>query len=487
VKDLDFDMTDDLKIPLGVNVPLASTTINIKDFSKKADSNLLVIHPDGKIDIKFTQENVLDLDITDLTNIPDQDLFNENLVANLPTANFKVDIENENLLSLGELSFEEGEFVFSVTSTYPDSTQINLALPGSTINGNPAVFNFMAKPNGQTQKTFSIKDFKLDLTDGGTKYNSLALDITITSDGAPVGTPVNIALKMQNAAIKQVSGDFKNQSFGLDNDSLDFPNFGLDEFSEGIHFNNPQIRLNIKNGFGIPFGVDFNITGIDKDSLPIDLNLPQYNIAGASSPGNIADEQVEITKANSSIVSFLGKVPQQIYFGGSLSTNPSGGVSTNFIDNQSKCSADLEAVFPLEFYVDNVKLQSEFEDVELASQDEVNIESMELFFLTENTLPLKADLELFFLDENKVKLDSLSLPILKGSIVDNQGLTTQASMHEFSVKLTKSQIDNIYKTKHLLFGGTLNASEGTNKVVQVLNQYGVNIKIGVKLEGELNK
>lgn len=485
VKDLDFDQADDINFPIGVNVPLVKSKIKLSSYTETADKDILHIYPDGKMEIRYKQDSILKIDLNDITSINNQQLFSEDLIPNLPTLDIPVDLSNVNLVELTELALLKGKFKFKVVSTLPEITTISIKLKNGTIAGNPADFIFDASANSTTDTTFDITNFIIDLSKNGTTVNNLDFEISLTSNNAPLGTPVKVELFMEDVEIKNINGDFKNQFYSLITDSLNLPDFGLDNFTEGIHFNNPQIKLLVDNGIGINFGVDFNVTGIDKDSNFIDLGLNALNVLQATSPGTNNHQEFLIDKNTSSIVNFLGKVPSVIFFDGSLETNPSGGSHENFIDHTSNCVVGLSVHIPFEFYVDNVVFESEFDDVELVEESDVDINNAELFFETENTFPLDTDIKLYLLNENKTLLDSLELPILKASVVDANGETVSPTTHNFSLKLNKKQINSIYSTKHIQFKGKLKAGEGTNKVVVIKENYGVQIKMGIKIDGEL--
>lgn len=481
-KELDFDKAEDINFNFGVNFPILDATI---DLSTIIDSNeTILVDPDGGLRIQFTEDDIFEFGIQDFTNIPDQELFNEDLLIGNGSIPLVAPLDNVGDFSVNEFTFESGKFIFKAISTSPDPITLEIKINNGTNNGSPAVFNFTTT-GLVTTASFDLINFVMDFS-GPNGANNLDIEFSSTASGFPLGSSVNLSCEAKSIELLDIKGDFGHLEIPIPEDSFSMELDGLDKFVNGLVFENPEFNLHLENEFGFDLGLNIEMKGTSVNGNTSDLNVDELIINSPTVSGDIIKETLSINKSNSNLPNFLSSLPQNLTYGGQVKLNPGAAPYSNFLHKDSKCKGSVEVNIPLEVRLTDLIYETIIEDVEVLDKESDEINNIELIFETANLFPFQADINMYMLDPLNQVLDSIPLDILKAAPVGSDGISTQANVHQFSVFLTAQNIEHLRSTNHLKFIGHLVSTNGGNTMVKIIDSYSIGIKMAVKGDGSVN-
>jgi hypothetical protein len=213
-------------------------------------------------------------------------------------------------------------------------------------------------------------------------------------------------------------------------------------------------------------------------------------------PGYEAEGEVVADANNSNIDQIVPDRPIWIHFAAKAETNPETA-SWNFIDEDSRLRAKVEIEIPLYGYLHNFTYK-DTADIDISQYvGDLPISRMAIIINIGNNMPIKASAQFYLVDEYYNVLDSLiSNPdnmIINASDVDAYGnLIGEGVVTTTKIELTKSQIEHLSGSKHLLTkitSSTAGESESGGSI-KLYRNYGFKLNIGVDtdldVEGNIN-
>lgn len=480
-KEMDFDNTDNIDINFGLNVPIMTAQLNLKSF---IDSNENIqVDSDGGLEVFIQEDNIFDFSLNDFTSVPDQELFKEDiLIGNVDFA-FETEMNNVGDLSVSEFTFESGKFEFTAISPTPDPINIKIKINNGIQSGDTVVFEFTTS-GLSTVASFDLEDLKMDFT-GPKGVNFLDLEYSSSASMQHIGSTIELTCKALDATLQNVKGDFGSIEVDIPNDNFGFEIDGFEKFVDGLYFTNPQFNLNIQNELGFELGLDLELNGENSSGVQIDLDADQLIVSQPSAYGQSTDQVLSLNNTNSNLSDFLSKSPNSIDYGGKVQVNPGTGPFTNYLDKDFHCKGSLDIQIPLEIKVTDLVYETLMEDTELFSDEDDVIHGAELLFRVTNTFPLGANVEMILMNESKMEIDTIELPLLVASPVDNNGISTGATPHDFSVVFTDNNIQSLYDTQHIKFIGHLSSTDGGTKNVKITDSSNIEIKLAIKVNGSI--
>lgn len=428
VDDLSFDgvklpqYTPDLAVPLGfVSYSFADIVEDFDDadviLQEQPDNSLVFIYRDS---VAFsTSTDFIDIGTVsnDATINPEIDLVNTtNAMIEVPFSrsySFEFNaVEDEQIDSV---FFGGGTFVLEVNSRFASDLAYRVTVDEtrSVEDNQPVVFASQIPYNGLlpviARSTRNLDGLKTILQRGenGNIFN-LQFDGTLMLQPGQRVAPtdfLNFSLTFRNPEFDIVYGKFGRKEVTIENSSITF-NFFEELGSQGLEFEEAQIKFGIENGYGIPVGLDLSrlsVISVAGDSIPLlgEVAEEYQLIASApiASPGEATFSEITIRPANSNISEMVNATPKRFNLNLSAISNPFDSTQTNFFTNDSKINAFFELNIPLRV---RIRALTQTLDYRLDSVDFDEADSLYLRFFTINALPVGASFDIEILNSDSV-------------------------------------------------------------------------------------
>jgi hypothetical protein len=366
---------------------------------------------------------------------------------------------------------------------YGNNTEIDFALtPGTSA----------APTEGYYTVDMSNKYVALSGTTGF-DYNKLATHLEIrteqntTSDQNTIygQDSVRFELMMSDLVIDYAKGYFGNDTYSFNEtfnlaESANMPTgmLALDQASFGFHVTH-------KMGFDGKLKID-NVMGLNS-YMNTGVQLTGGNLynpffitrsideGGAAS---ISNYDINLNEGNSNITSFMGSLPHDILFTGSLQLNPFGNVSdgNDFFYSDQLTEAKLIVDVPLRLAASELTLRDTL-NVEITA-DAARVSSLILDI--QNAFPMEWKLNLITLSGVVIASDLL---VASGNSIDAFALPTSSSLQ---IPISESQW-NAIKSEGKIIMQVIANTPSYPQLVNLYNSYfiDVRVKVGVVLNAEV--
>ncbi len=288
---------------------------------------------------------------------------------------------------------------------------------------------------------------------------------------------------------------------------------GLEDFSdklEGLEFTDASFSVAYTSNIGVPAkvvgafvgstpgGERFYLRGLaggalevpstfthsfTADGVPVpNSNLIQFDLT-PSPDGNLIQDEVVFDRNNSTITDFLNKLPNEIRFVGVAMINPDN--QRGIINKPVRFDPFIAVNIPLALrtltaanYQDTMKM--DLSGTLPEPEDDLQLNAGTLIIDYENRLPLEIGLDLRFLDENFAIVTQAPLPteadfVIQAAPVDANGFVSGARIGALTINLSKAQLDQLNRTRHLGLEAHINSSG--NQEVRVRATDGITVAI----------
>ncbi|MDX2284525.1 MAG: hypothetical protein NW241_10195 [Bacteroidia bacterium] len=268
-------------------------------------------------------------------------------------------------VQLTRLNIKAGRIRAQAVSTVQDSILFEYELPGAVnaAGSSPKIrFKLPPAPPGGTaslEREVSLAGYSVDLTAGGATFNTLeeAIRASLVFSGNLVTLNQSDSVVV-NFALEGVEPSYVEGNFGQDVFTVSGTE-ALEVFEDlpPIVFERAAIRLLIEHRAGIPAQVEIlELTAIDgAESLPLSgtpllagpILLPAVALPDTN---GAVYRTLTLDRQNSNVLQVLNLPPRQVRYRARLTTNPGARQLPygNFLTDQSRISAYLEAEVPLE-------------------------------------------------------------------------------------------------------------------------------------------
>ena len=490
-------------------VPLGKATFGVYEVLTSEDStSILQVGPDGAIKLAYETELGL-LGASDMLAIAGQEFelnqtaaqfgFSTSVMYTATTSqNFNETFQFTNVqgYALTSVDFLSGNLKIDVSTTLQHNVTIDLTFPDFTVNGVPITrtlqMNNPPAPQSATQ-TIDFTNALLDLASGAQGNNEIRMEGTITVQGTG-----NTLLGSESIAINAefiapqfnvARGNIGNlDPFALkDTINIDlFKNFNQGE----VAFTNPSIRFDVINSFGIPMEINFPViktvetnSGNEASLIGYPLEFP---IEAAATPGQSPMSTLILNSTNTqNLNSIISPTPKKLVYEVDGELNPNG-TTQNFIAHNSSLTFRAELDLPLEGYAKNFKITDTIDfNFDVQEQD------VRLAFrmISENGFPIEIGADILVADENYKILGDINPGndvLIKGAQVDNTGRAIGKEKNIVDIVLDASQSSFLRKGKYLILTVSGQTTDGNlNKVVKFYNDYELDLKLAVKVDGKI--
>ena len=254
----------------------------------------------------------------------------------------------------------------------------------------------------------------------------------------------------------------------------------MDPYLSDIDFVNPKLFIKSKNSIGVPLELNLNIVG-ENEFQQQALEIQPFMISPPNiySLGEEVQELFEFNSSNSSIIEMVSVFPDEIYYSGSVMTNPNANIETNFIENESKIEIGFEIDIPAEINIDNLIYTDTLSIPEIELE---NYDTVQLRIFIGNDFPLEGSFKAIFLDSiSQTILDSVFLDAIPAAPVNQNGETIESSNTEYLIDLNENQIRSIANANQAKIKVCLSSTNIQSNIVKIYSDDKFNLSIGVKV------
>lgn len=489
-KELDFDMVDDIKVKSSATLPLAALSLSLEDLVTDIDDSTLVVDPDNALRIYYRQDSVFTYSLEDILSIPDQDPLP--LVVDKSQPNFDLNVALGTIAGaqLYNAVFDRGRIAVEINASDTVDSDVRLAFTfrNATLNGVTYADTFLL-PAGQTSvlDTSIINGLDFDFTDGGTAVNALNIGLEII-DTANIdqGNIVLCSVALENLGIDVATGYFGDRLQAAPPGDFDFNINGLEEFAGGFYLTDPRLTLVTNSTVGLPIEISTDFIGENAELSRVRLDNAPFQIQASPAPGVVAVSNLTIDPTNSQISEFLANLPNKIYYSGSIQINPAGPPppsTPNFISKTSDVVLDFEVDIPMEFRLEDMRLDEVVEDIGGGIDNLENLDELTLFFRSENRLPFDLNLRVSFINALGDSINGFELPLLSAAPVDANGRVSSPSVQESPVVFDQDLIDDFLAMQDMRFVASVNTTNNGQTAVKLFTDYDLDIQVAMQAKG----
>lgn len=486
-KELDFDMIDDLKVKSGATLPLANLSLSIEDLVSDIEDSTLVVDPDNALRIYYREDSVFTYSIDDILTVPDQSPIPLPVDRNQPTVDIEVALGTIAGAQLFDATFETGTVKMELSSNVAPTadTRVAFTIRNAVLNGLVYADTFVL-PAGATASVDSalINGLLFDFTNGNTGVNVLDLGLelidtmNVSSNAVVIGQ-----FSLKDLSVEVATGYFGDRLQSAPPGDFDFNINGLDQFAGGFYLTDPRLTLITRSTVGLPLEISTDFIGENAELNRVSLDNSPFQVQASPAPGVVANSNLVIEPSTSQISEFLANIPQKIYYSGSVQINPQGQpASPNFISNTSNVVVDFEVDVPMEFRLEDMRLD-EIAEIGSGINNLENVEELTVYFRSENRLPFDLNLSVSFLTATGDSIDGFELPLLSAAPVDANGRVTAPSIEEIPVVFDEDLINSFLFTQDLRFVARANTTNNGQTAVKLYTDYDLSIKTAMQVKG----
>jgi len=501
-----FDLANDLagqEWNPALAIPLLYTTVDIYDILKQADQkDIIVINENTGLLALSYEGDIQSFKPADIIVLNDQsDNFNISLpISTIPfsgsythSSSSTAAFSTVNGAEINTIVFHAGTFNVDLNTSFAGNVEMALHIPSLLLNG--VAFRDTIRPGNGV--SLNLSGYTFDLTKGTQGFNELIFNsqTTITaSAGTSVPNPAaGISFSLSGMEFEEVTGDFKQQTVTVDQDSILLKLFGNLEDVGSLKFSNPQIFIRANNSFGFPVRLNmqdiytYNIISGDTFKLFIDTNEAYFDITYPpfALKGDSAQSVKTINSKNSSVVKVVSPTPKYLVTNVNAISNPTGAPAQNFVTRDGFLKMTTELELPLEGNIENYSVRDTF-----PYEFSENIEEIDSILIRSNIrngFPIDAWVQVYLTDENYNVLDSL-FPSIQENIVLSGELNSKGRVDKSTTKITdvtysQSRVQNITQAKHTILAGRLKTTNNGQDVVKIYDEYQISLKIGLMVFG----
>jgi len=489
-KELDFDMINDLRVQSSATVPVANLTLSLEDLVSDIEDSTLVVDPDKALRIYYRQDSVFSYSIEDILTIPDQDPLPLLVDKNQPNFDLNVALGTIAGAQLFNAVFDGGKIAVTVNSsdTVNLDTRLAFTFRNASINGVVYSDTFTLQAGTASLIDSSIiNGIDFDFTDGGTAVNALDIGLELIDTGS-VGnnTIITCSVALQDLDIQVATGYFGDRIQAAPPGDFNFEINGLDQFAGGFYLTNPSLKLITNSTVGLPIQITTEFIGENIERNRVSLDNAPFVINASPAPGVVAVSDLTLDANNSQITNFLANIPQRILYSGNIQINPNGPpppATPNFISKTSNVVLDFEVDVPMEFRLEDMRLDQTVENLGGGIDNLENLDELTVFFRSENRLPFDLTLEVSFISSLGDSINGFTLPLLSAAPVDANGRVSAPAIQESPVVFDQDLIEDFLNMQDMRFIAKVNTTNDGQTAVKLYSDYDLGIQVAMQAKG----
>ena len=398
-----------------------------------------------------------------------------------------------------EMELENGTVDYTFSSEVEAGFFLKLTFPDITRDGSPVTHGFtVANTSGGSSSgtlDFSNTIWHLD-QNAGQAYNRMRVEYVVSLPGGS-GTQVNfsdedeVSFQLLIAGLEPVfvEGYLGKKSETIPPGEIDLGlGFNVfDESSSPIFFDDPVIRVEVENSFGVPINIEFLAGAIGHSGATAALNAP--NPLVINRPGIVGQSvgtNLVFDKNNSGIVDMMAIYPVAINYEGAVTANPADDVQiVNFVTNESRLTASAEMDLPFKFSAENLVYRESGDAVNLDLKDGLTIDDIDsavLKIVYHNDLPLKSTFRLSTIGAGGTESTLIDDVVLEAGTANPAGRVDEAgtATGEIFIRLGRAQILQLDEAIENVYMVSFMTPENAGPL-GIYSDYGVNINIGMAI------
>ena len=407
-------------------------------------------------------------------------------------------------------SFNSGTMVITFTSTFEAAdVTLTMNIPSFTKKTDDSEYSGNITLNGDESKQLIIDldDYNANFTHNGLGFDNTVNHVVLNMSAAFTFLPgeelkaedmISYEAVLSNASTDVVYGDFKQEGFSVDNNTI-----ALDFFEDfgngGITFTNASMTIAASNGFGFPIGIDVSgIAGDTGEGTPATIlsytsSDPDELAAGSdiiiidgieTYGGSSVVTSTTLNKDNSNINALLSAQPTRFNLNVAGSANPvPGGVNENFYATTNDgLSVDVTVEVPLDIEFDDVVIEQDEVEFDLGEDLDL-VNSIGLGLTTTNSIPLSGGISIIFLKDGIDLNITKSIGAFDAAPVDANGKSNGNSIKSSNLSFNEAEIEDLKEATHIKLAITFNSPVG--KSVKLVGSDAITVKLFANAELEI--
>ncbi|MBB4080934.1 hypothetical protein GGR28_003573 [Lewinella aquimaris] len=471
-------------------VPLVDSRTTLGDLVGQVDDRVrLTVDPDGLL--RFIYSDTVPA-VTSESVFSELELLGRGIPLSITQRRQALAFPLPREIALDELRVKGGQFTYSLPNIHDQPVRIELRIPNATRNGGPLrVTGLLPAYSGSGDPpTLSNTDDPLDISGYAFDFSADSLVIEYSVDdlgGNPLDPAKNTIAVLTNLEFSYLEGYFGRSPYPGISDVLEI-DFFEHYLSGEVAFVDPLIRINVRNGFGIPSravvdelyiitadGERVEVTGeVVTDGFP--FNYPRTE-------GGNAYTTYLVDKNNSNVLQLLGTKPVALHYRIGALLNPDADPDVvGYLADTSTYSATLDVELPLYGSARDFQVRDTFPINLGESYGEVTEVSFRI--TTDNELPFDLSLTGIFVDSLGNALADLTdgeLLVVEASAVDAGGNSTEVKQTTSDVTFTGAQLEQLRRANRLLLNTTFATTDNGTENVRVTNEQELRVRIGARL------
>ncbi len=513
---------DDVIVETEINptyaLPVGSSKLLLKTYLEKIDTSLKE-YDDGLLYFLF-QKDIYKLKAEEFIEIPDitapavsmdfpaspvVPFFDETLSYSRTFEN-EFEEPGDSAAYIDEILLGSAELSVQVKAEGIAPADIQLDFPKIIRGGSPLTLDIsIEKGEPEVNKTIDLEEGdKIYFSNPFKKANSfpVGFGMTVYRDGRnSLNGDISISSSITAIDFKEVTGYLGRFPYLSDmNDiSLDiYENLPqeIDKIPDDTKFiEDPQLRLYIDNGFGIPLYVYFPALTFSSDQSGKTVEVsgemaPKRKenalaIAYPESRGIKKQTLVSLNKDNSNIDEALHLLPDDIKLQTGFYMNKEGYTDKNLVTDSNRMDFSMEFEMPISAKIPSFSLSDtlpfEFQNI---SDDLSLIEYVEFTFIINNGFPTSANSQIYFADRQYEYIDSLLRPDSRGissGVLDEQGSVRESSESVIKIRIDQDLIREFENTEYIMFKTEISTGD-KGEWVKFYSDYYIELKAGIKAQ-----
>ncbi len=447
--------------------------------------------------IDLGKKLIYTLDVKDITIKAGEAVLDPGVLAQ---DSLEFDFSMENNEQIHRIVVNDVDMAYSIFSEVKTAVRLKLTFPNIYKNNNPVVQTITLTPGAPVAGTIDLSNttWRLD-QHPGQSFNRMRVDYEVELESAS-SSPVQFSSEDEVSIDFTISGldlaeatgylGFREETFDDGDLDLGFDFSLFDSGSSPLLFENPKMRIEVANSFGIPLKVNFNATaqGAFGGQASLDPPALTINYPGINEAGTTKMTEFLISKNNSKIVDLLSVYPASITYGGHATINPDNDPQIiNFIRATSELTASAEIDLPFSFRVEDLVYRDTGEAVSLGLEEGLTIDDIELAelkILYTNGMPLKTTLRILALAADGSETVILDDVAIDAAAVNASGKVTAGgkASGELFASMTSDQIRKLDEAVQNIYEIRFQTGNDGQAPAAMFTDYDVELKIGMTIK-----
>lgn len=478
-----------------IGFPLIKSKLGVSNLMGNSDPNAVTTAADGLVVLKYQSGSQI-IKASDFVQFPGNVFLKSpnNVPLNFP-GTYPISIPFDTTLGVifSKVIIESGslELSFDVNSNKGAQAKFNFQSILNNQNGDTLEMNVSIEPNAKEIRDLSGHSILIDAS------GNFLFEIKTPAGLSGSANPV---FEFKNLVYKRIEGDFKSKKVIFPVDSLELFIFQNLASQGELYVDDPRIVIDINNGFGVPMDINLgslegynSISGISTKVLKPSQGTFNIKEGSAQSP---EFTKIKIDKTNSDLSEVLKPTPMFFKYGAVAQANPnSSGKNSNSIDAAAVLDVKTILELPLKGRIKGLAIIDTVPFGVNESFDLVN--EMTVTTVIQNGFPFTITLSLKLMDENYLPvLTKEGNPVYlvkdreiasSGTVnsstgrIDQNNLITKINNYEIGLSETQELLKGVY----VRIEGRIETFNNGDEVIGIYSDYIFDLKVGVKITGNL--